>query len=120
VDASCPGELEDQSVDIKKLDEQEVKQWVQGVCSFKMVLKLVSGQTDFFELGRLSEETEKASEVVWLKYEKLSDQERIEWWDDQSKRVQRLSDYSSQMKRKYENAARSPRLPVEPDPPVPD
>ncbi len=108
-------EVKIQSEDIKKIGEQEFKSLVRDIYEVNFFVS----SNDLFEMARASEDAEQFSENAWRKYDKLSDEERIEWWTDQVKGMQRLSDYLSRMKVKYEIAADRPWLPVAPDPPAP-
>jgi hypothetical protein len=107
--------VENQGEAIKKIGEQEFRSFVRDL----YLIKVSACQDNIFEMVRGSEDAERVSENAWRRYDKLSDEERIEWWVDQGKGLQRLSDYLSRMKLKYEIAADRPWMPVAPDPPAP-
>jgi hypothetical protein len=108
-------QVKNQSEEINKIGEQEFKSFVRDTYP----LRILAYSNDLFEMARATEDAEQACENAWLKYDKLSDKERIEWWENERKGWQRISDHLSRMKLKYEIAADRPWLPVPPDPPPP-
>jgi hypothetical protein len=56
----------------------------------------------------------------WAAFREASSDDRIGWWREQEKRLRQYADYLSELRSKYERAARRPWLPVPPDPPEPD